>query len=61
MDAESSSHTTMEKVLYVSKQARLDTNLSIAFLTTRVRAPDTDVWEKLSHLIEWETEIKFLY
>ncbi len=26
---------------------------SIAFLTTRVRAPDTDDWEKLCHLMEY--------
>jgi hypothetical protein len=43
---------TLAKLLYVRKQARQDTILSVAFLTTRVRAPDTDDWEKVSHLME---------
>jgi hypothetical protein len=34
----------------VTKRARPDTCLLIAFLTTRVRAPDRDDWEKLCHL-----------
>ena len=40
------------KLLYISKQAQPDTSLSVAFLTTRVRAPDNDDWGKLSHLME---------
>jgi len=39
------------KALYVSKRARPDTSLAIAFLTTRVREPDEDDWRKLCHLI----------
>ena len=35
-------HTTLAKTLYVTKRARPDTYLAIAFLTTRVRAPDTE-------------------
>ncbi len=35
-------HTIVAKALYVSKPARLDTSLVIAFLTTRVREPDED-------------------
>jgi hypothetical protein len=35
----------------VSKQARLDTSLAIAFLTMRVREPDEDDWRKIRHLI----------
>ncbi len=46
-------HTIVAKALYVTKQARPDTSLAIAFLTTRVRAPDTDDWEKLCHLMEY--------
>ncbi len=37
----------------VTKRARPDTCLSVAFLTTRVRAPDRDDWEKLRHLVEY--------
>ena len=46
-------HTIVAKMLYVSKRARPDTCLSIAFLTTRVRAPDTNDCEKLCHLMEY--------
>jgi hypothetical protein len=46
-------HTIVAKTLYVTKRARPDTCLAIAFLTTRVRAPDTDDWEKLCHLMEY--------
>ncbi len=46
-------HTIVAKVLYVTKQARPDSSLAIAFLTSRVRAPDTDFWEKLCHLMEY--------
>jgi hypothetical protein len=46
-------HTIVAKALYVTKQARPDTSLAIAFLTTRVSSPDTDDWEKLCHLMEY--------
>jgi hypothetical protein len=46
-------HTVMKKTLYVTKRARLDTSLAIAFLTTRVRVPNIDDWEKLCHLMEY--------
>ncbi len=37
----------------MSKHARPDVSTAIAFLTTRVRAPDVDDWKKLSHLMEY--------
>ena len=43
----------MAKAFYVTKRARPDISLAIAFLITRVRCPDTDDWEKLSHLVEY--------
>ncbi len=46
-------HTIVAKTLYVTKRARPDMCLSIAFLTTRVRAPDKYDWEKLHHLMEY--------
>ncbi len=46
-------YTIVAKALYVTKQARPDTSLAIAFLTTRVKAHDTDDWEKLCHLMEY--------
>jgi hypothetical protein len=50
-DVVASFRTIVAKVLYVTKQARPETSLAVAFLTTRVRAPDTDDWEKLCHLM----------
>ena len=46
-------HTIVTKTLYVTKRARYGACLAIAFLTTRVRAPSTDDWVKLCHLIEY--------
>ena len=46
-------HHLVAKNLYVSKHARLDVSTAIAFLTTRVRAPDVNDWRKLSHLMEY--------
>jgi hypothetical protein len=46
-------HNLVAKTLYVSKRARPNISRAIAFLTTRVRAPDIDDWRKLSHLIEY--------
>jgi hypothetical protein len=53
LEAAACFHTIVAKTLYVTKRARLDTCLNIAFLTTRVRVPDTDDWEKLCHLMEY--------
>ena len=44
MEAAASFHMIMAKVLYVSKQARLNTSLSVAFPITRVGGPNTDDW-----------------
>jgi hypothetical protein len=46
-------HTIVAKVLYVTKRARLDISLAIAFLTTRVRSPNIEDWEKLCDLMEY--------
>jgi hypothetical protein len=46
-------HTFVAKTLHVTKRARPDTCLVIAFLTMRVRAPNIDDWEKLCHLMEY--------
>jgi hypothetical protein len=46
-------HNLVAKTLYVSKHARPDISTAIAFLTTRVRAPNIDDWRKLSHLMEY--------
>ncbi len=46
-------HNLVAKTLYTTKRARPDTCTAIAFLTTRVRAPDKDDWKKLVHLMRY--------
>jgi hypothetical protein len=46
-------HNLVAKTLYSIKRARPDTCTAIAFLTTRVRAPDKDDWNKLIHLMRY--------
>jgi hypothetical protein len=46
-------HNLVAKTLYSTKRARPDTCTVIAFLTTRVRAPDKDDWNKLVHLMRY--------
>ena len=46
-------HHIVAKALYLVKRERPDALLAIAFLTTRVRAPDVDDWKKLNNLIEY--------
>ncbi len=46
-------HNITAKGIYVTKRARPDISLSIAFLTTRVKGPDIDDWHKLCHLVEY--------
>ncbi len=46
-------HHLVAKTLYISKRARPDLSTAIAFLTTRVKAPDTHDWRKLSHMMEY--------
>jgi hypothetical protein len=47
-------HHLVAKTLYVSKCARPDVSTAIAFLTTRVKAPDINDWRILrSHLMEY--------
>ena len=46
-------HNIVARALYVMKRARPDISVAIAFLTTRVRQPDQDDWDKLSHLMQY--------
>ncbi len=46
-------HNTMAKGIYVTKRARPNISLRIAFLTTRIKGPDIDDWRKLCHLVEY--------
>jgi hypothetical protein len=46
-------HNLVAKTSYATKRARPDTCTAIAFLTTRVRAPNKDDWNKLTHLMKY--------
>ncbi len=46
-------HNITAEGIYVTKRARPDISLSIAFLTTRFKGPDIDDWRKLCHLVEY--------
>ena len=46
-------HNLVAKTLYATKRARPDTCTAIAFLTTRVKAPDINDWSKLVHLMKY--------
>jgi hypothetical protein len=52
-EAAAAFHTIVAKALYVTKRARLDISLAIAFLTTQVRSHDIEDWEMLRHLVEY--------
>ena len=46
-------HNITAKGIYVTKRARPNISLAIAFLTTRVEGPDIDDWRKLCHMVEY--------
>jgi hypothetical protein len=48
-------HTILAKAkaLYVTKRARPDISLAIAFLTMRVRSPNIQDWDRFCHLMEY--------
>ena len=46
-------HTFVAKLLFVSKRGRPDIQVAIAFLSTRVTAPDDDDWKKLVRVLKY--------
>ena len=46
-------HHIVAKLLYLSKRARPDIQLAVAFLFTRVHEPDTDDYKKLVRLTKY--------
>jgi hypothetical protein len=44
-------HNIVAKTLYVTKQAKPNTAVAVAYLTPRVREPDFEDWHKLRHLM----------
>ena len=51
--AVASSHISVARVVYVIKRSIMDPSLGVEFLTVRVRAPDTNEWEKVGHPMEY--------
>lgn len=46
-------HTTVAKLLFVTKKARGDTITAISFLSTRVKCPDINDWKNLIRLLKY--------
>ncbi|MCP4273445.1 MAG: hypothetical protein GY781_16070, partial [Gammaproteobacteria bacterium] len=46
-------HELVAKALFMCKRARPDIQTTVAFLTTRVQAPDKDDWKKLGRLMRY--------
>jgi len=46
-------HNFVARSLYLTKWARPNIATAVAFLTTRVKVPDVDDWNKLLHLIRY--------
>ena len=46
-------HHFVAQLLYFSKRARPDIQISVSFLCTRVRGPDTDDHKKLSRVMKY--------
>ena len=53
-------HNITAKMIYVTKRARPDISLAIAFLTKKVKGPDIDNWRKLCHMVEYLRSIRDL-
>lgn len=52
-DTSSYFHTMVAKLLFLTKRARPDLLQAVAFLTTRVKSPDTDDYKKLARVIKY--------
>lgn len=54
-------HATVAKLLFVAKQARPDILLAVSFLTTRVKEPDEDDWNKLKRVLGYLSQTLMCY
>ena len=52
-EAAAAFHTIMAKALYVTKRARPDISMAIAFLTMRVKSPNIEDCKKSCHLMKY--------
>ena len=46
-------HNLAEKTFYAIKRARPDTFTAVRFVTTIVRAPDLEDWDKMVHMMRY--------
>ena len=46
-------HSIVQKLLHLSKRARLDVQVTVWFLCTRVREPTIEDWRKLKRLLQY--------
>jgi hypothetical protein len=46
-------HHNVSKLLFLAKRARLDIQTAVAFLGTRVKAPDVDDYKKLAQVMKY--------
>ncbi len=53
-------HHTTAQLLFMVTLAHQDIQTAVAFLTTRVKAPDEDDWGKLSHVLQYLNGTKYL-
>ena len=53
-------HTLTATTLYLSQKTRIDLQLAISFLCTRVKYPDQHDWKKLTHLMKYLQGSAFL-
>ena len=49
-------HHFVAQLLYLSKRARPDIQLSVSFICTRVRGPDTDDYKKMARVMKYIQE-----
>jgi hypothetical protein len=51
-------HHFVAKLLFLCKRARPDTQTAVAFLYTRVKAPDRDDYKKLARVMKYLRNVK---
>ncbi len=53
-------HHTTAQLLFMATRARRDIQMTVAFLTTRVKSPDKDNWGKLKGVLRYLNGTKYL-
>jgi hypothetical protein len=53
-------HHTTAQLLFMATRVRQDIQMAVAFLTTRVKSPDKDIWGKLKRVLKYLNGMKYL-